>query len=311
MSESISYVGLDVHKAFIQVALLQPGPETPLEWKVPYTPAKVAGMVRKLGRLCDGPIELCYEAGPTGYDLQRKLNKEARMRCRVIAPSLIPHKAGERVKTDRRDARKLAEYLRAGLLTEVQQPTVEDEARRELWRARAAAKDDEKRARQRLSKFLLRQGRRFTEGKQAWTGKYMRWLERQRFEPAWLQTTFDALLRALTQASDRVSELDRAVEAAAQDEAVREPVALLRCFKGIDTITAMGLVTELYDFHRFDSPRRLMAFVGIGRCQGSCREKMDHQAALWELQMWVFTRSGLRCTSLRGFHERVTPVQRF
>lgn len=272
MVESINYVGLDVHKRFIQAAVLRPGEVEVLELRVPHTESKVSGLIRKLRKVCKGPIEFCYEAGPTGYGLNRRLNKEAGLSCRVIAPSLIPRKPGERVKTDRRDARKLAEMLRGGLLTEVRPPTPEDEARRELSRAREAAKEDEKKAKQRLSKFLLRHGREYRDGKAAWTNKYMVWLERQRFEHSWAQTAFDSLLRALGQAQDRVRELDTALEAAAQDEPIRTPVALLRCFRGIQTTTAMGLVTELHGFARFDSPRSLMSFIGLTPSEHSSGE---------------------------------------
>ena len=264
MSESTTnFVGLDVHKNFIQVAVLQSEEAPAMEWRVPNTEPKVRGLLKKLRRVCGGSVEACYEAGPTGYALYRTLNSGQGIRCRVIAPSLIPRKAGERVKTDRRDAKKLAEYLSAGLLTEVQPPSLEDEARRELCRARSTAKDDQKKAKQRLSKFLLRQGRVFRGGKVPWTKKHMIWLEQQRFENAHLQLAFDSLMRALTQTKDRVRELDAAIEVAAQDEAVREPVALLKCFKGIQTTTAMSIVTELYSFERFRSPRSLMAFLGM------------------------------------------------
>lgn len=263
MSESISFVGLDVHKKFIQVAMLRPGDVEPVTWRVPHTAPKVDGLVRRLRQACEGQIELCYEAGPTGYALCRRLEREEGFRCSVIAPSLIPRKPGERVKTDRRDAKKLAHYLKAGLLTEVQPPSPEDEARRELVRARTAAKEDEQRAKHRLSKFLLRQGRTYSGGTTLWTKTYMLWIERQKFGPRHLQTTFDVLLRALCQVQDRIRELDQAVSSAAQDEAVRHPVAFLRCFKGIDTTAAMALVTELYSFERFNSPRSLMAFVGL------------------------------------------------
>jgi transposase len=263
MMESSSFVGLDVHKKFIQVALISAGTDDVLEWRTPNTPSKVAAFIRKVGKLGGSRVELCYEAGPTGYGLARTLNEQAGFRCRVIAPSLIPKKPGERVKTDRRDAKKLAKYLKSGLLTEVRPPTPDEEGRRELCRARGAAKDDEKRAKQRLSKFLLRQERRFTGTKAAWTNQHLVWLEQQRFDGHFLQMTFDALLRALTQAMDRVAELERAIEEMAQDDAVREPIALLQAFKGVRLVTATCLVTELYDITRFSSPRGLMSFLGL------------------------------------------------
>ncbi len=142
-------------------------------------------------------------------------------------------------------------------------PSPDDEARRELVRARTSAKEDEKKAKHRLSKFLLRQGRIYSSGKVAWTAKHMLWLEAQRFDNGHLQAVFDPLLRALTQATDRVRELQCAIESAAQEEPVRVRVALLKCFKGIKTTTAMGIVTELHGFERFSSPRALMSFLGM------------------------------------------------
>jgi len=263
MNKGISYVGLDVHKNFIQVALIAAGSDDLLEWRTPSTSSKVAAMIRKLRKLGGERVEICYEAGPTGYGLARKLNEVEVFGCRVIAPSLIPKKPGERVKTDRRDAVKLATYLKSGLLTEVQPPTPEEEARRDLCRARMAAKDDEKSAKHRLSKFLLRQGRTYGETKKNWTNTHLVWLERQKFDLAHLQVVFDSYLRAVNQAGERVAELDRALEAAAEDEAIREPVALLQCFKGVRITTAMCLVTELYDIERFSSPRGLMSFIGL------------------------------------------------
>jgi len=263
MKEGITYVGLDVHQKFIQVAMLAPGHEDAVEWRTPNTAEKVRALAKKVRRLTSGEVSLCYEAGPTGYTTARILNAEPGFTCRVIAPSLIPQKPGERIKTDRRDAKKLANYLRAGLLTEVRAPSPEDEARRELSRARGAAKDDEKRAKQRLSKFLLRHGRIYREGKKPWTGQHMGWLNRQRFDDPLLQMVFDDLLRALEHARDRVRGLDDAIEEAATDEAVWEQVGILRCFKGIDTTTAMSVVSELYSFERFESPRSLMAFLGM------------------------------------------------
>jgi transposase len=257
------FVGLDVHKSFIQVAARAGGRVEFQEWRLPHTDQDVRRLIQQLRNgFGASTFLLCYEAGPTGYALSRRLSAEEGMHCSVIAPSLIPRKPGERVKTDRRDARKLAELLSAGLLTEVLPPSPEDEARREVCRARGAAQDDVKRAKQRLGKLLLRQSVRYP-GKTPWTKKHLEWLERQHFEQKHLQTTFDAYLRALTQCLDRVRELDDALTEAAQDGAVAEQVALLKCFKGVQTTTAMGIVTELYNFERFESPQALMAFLGM------------------------------------------------
>jgi len=159
-------------------------------------------MVRKLRRHSRGPITVCYEAGPTGYGLARRLNALAGISCMVIAPSLIPRKPGDRIKTDRRDARMLGEMLRADLLTEVRPPSPEDEALRDLCRAREDAKEDQTRARHRMSKFLLRRDLRFDGGKKNWTQAHHAWLRRLRLDDPHAQSTLDYYLLALTQTTE-------------------------------------------------------------------------------------------------------------
>lgn len=265
MNESTTtFVGLDVHKSFIQVAAWLPGSQQPLEWRVPNETVKVNGLCRKLRRVAPGRVELCYEAGPCGYQLSRQLNAVESFHCIVIAPSLIPRKPGERVKTDRRDARKLATFLRSGdLLTEVKAPSPEDEARRELCRLRGTLKEDQKAAKHRVSKFLLRQGRHFNGSKTNWTTIHFEWLRAQRFENEHLQFTFDSLFWSLESLTQRLQLVEQRLEEAAKDEAVREAVEILLCFKGIRLVTAMSLVTELYSFERFTTPRGLMALLGM------------------------------------------------
>ena len=157
MDEAITYVGIDAHKKDLAIAMLVGTARIPTIWTVANEPRAVERLRRKLSRIAAGPIECCYEAGPCGYALYRQLHR-GRLRCQVIAPALIPRKPGERIKTDRRDARKLAELHRAGLLTEVRPPTPAEEAVRDLARARDDARDDLQRARQRLVKLLLRRG---------------------------------------------------------------------------------------------------------------------------------------------------------
>jgi len=263
MRNAISFVGLDVHKVFIQAAVLLPDREAPLELRVPNEPSKVGSFIRKLERLCPDRVELCYEAGPCGYQLSRRLNGVERFDCIVIAPSLIPRKPGDRIKTDRRDARKLAEYLRSGLLTEVRPPSPADEARRDLCRWRGAAKEDLKAAKHRLSKFLLRQDRHFQGSKTNWTRTHFKWLRMQRFDDGHAQFVFDGMLAAVDSLAQRVGLIEQRIEDAAQEAPVREAVAVLQCFKGIRLVTAMSLVSELYSFERFATPRGLMAFLGM------------------------------------------------
>ena len=167
MKDAITWVGLDVHKATIQVAMLLPDGRAPVEWQVANEPAAVKRLARKVQHAATGEVRSCYEAGVCGYTLQRQL-EAAKMPCVVIAPALIPRKPGERVKTDRRDARKLAELLRAGLLTTVRPPMPAEEAARDLCRAREDVREDLLRARHRLVKLLLRRGLVW-HGPKAWT----------------------------------------------------------------------------------------------------------------------------------------------
>ena len=262
MQKGITYVGQDAHKAAIKLAVVLPGETKPVEWQLANEQAAVRRMVRKVQRLAPGEVRFCYEAGPCGYALQRWI-QEAGAVCIVVAPSLIPRKPGDRVKTDRRDARKLAELLRAGLLTEVHPPTVEDEAVRDLCRAREDAHEDLVRCRHRLSKMLLRRGWVWNGSKKAWGQGHRLWLRSLRFEQQADQVAFDDYLQAIEQVEQRLRGLEQHIGAASQLPAYAEAVGALRCFRGIDTITAMGLVAELHDFMRFDSPRGLMAFLGL------------------------------------------------
>jgi transposase len=262
LSETTTFVGLDAHKKTIQVALLAPGRAAPLEWEINYEPAAVRKLARRLLKEGEGRVQACYEAGPCGYALQRQL-KEAGVDCQVIAPSLIPIKPGEHIKTDRRDARKLAELHRAGLLTEVHPPTPEEEAVRDLCRAREDAKEDLTRCRHRLGKMLLRRGLIWPSGRTPWTHAHRDWLRSLSFERESERAAFNDYVLAVEQVEERVRTLDSQLESVAQAEPYREPVAWLRCFRGIDTITAMTIVAELHDFRRFTSPRGLMSYLGL------------------------------------------------
>ena len=272
MEQGITYVGLDVCKRTIAIAVRWPGQPEPEECSIPNEPRAVARWARRMKRQAPGAVVCAYEAGPTGYALQRQLRDHG-MECRVIAPSLMPRKPGERVKTDRRDARKLAELLAGGLLTEVHPPTPEDEAVRDLSRAREDAKEDLTRARHRLSKFLLRRGLVFDRGRKAWTQTHAQWLRGLRLEHAADQAVFDDYCLAVAQIEERVRGLDAQLAAWAKAEPYAAPVAHLRCFRGFDTTTALGLVAELHDFRRFRRPRQLMAFLGMVPSENSSGER--------------------------------------
>jgi transposase len=261
--EGITFVGLDAHKEWISVAMLLPGQEAAIEWQVPNEAAAIRKMLRRIEREAPGEVRFCYEAGPCGYALQRQITAGSEASCMVVAPSLIPTKPGERVKTDRRDARKLAFLFRAGLLTEVQPPTEADEAARDLCRAREDARVDLLRCRHRLTKFLLRRGIVFTAGKRAWTSMHRQWLYSLRFEHVCDQTVLADYLLAVEHLEQRLTSFVIQLEQLAKDERYAQAVATLRCFRGFATVTAVTIVAELHTFHRFSSPRKLMAFVGL------------------------------------------------
>ncbi len=274
MSEhGITFVGMDAHKKAINVAMLLPGKREPVEWQVANEPAAIRRLAKRLSREAPGEVRCCYEAGPCGYVLQRELEAAGGVICEVIAPALIPIKPGERIKTDRRDARKLAVSLRADDLTAVHPPTPADEAVRDLCRCREDAREDLMRARHRLGKFLLRRGRVYTIGKRAWGLLHRQWLKGLKLEHAADQVTFEDYLAAIEQLEERLRGLDQRLAALAEQHPYREPVGWLRCFRGIDTVTAIALVAELHDFRRFQTARALMAYLGLVPSENSSGER--------------------------------------
>jgi transposase len=271
-SNGITWVGLDAHKKSIHVAMLLPGREEALCWQEANEEGAVRRLARKLTREAPGEVRACYEAGPLGFALQREMEAQGVI-CEVIAPSLIPIKPGERIKTDWRDAHKLAELLRGGLLTEVQPPNEQDEALRDLCRGRDSVRQDLMRARHRMSKFLLRRGYRYRETQQHWGVRHMKWLRPLSFEQSAGQVVFDHYLLTIDHLDERLRQLDAQLESFGGQDPYRQPVAWLRCFRGIDTVTAVSLVAELHDFHRFRSPRALMAYLGLVPSERSSGEQ--------------------------------------
>ena len=260
MEQITTYVGIDAHKQDLFVALLIGTASRPVTWQVANAPAAVRRLVRTLEREAPGPVRVFYEAGPCGYALQRQLTT-ARVRCDVVAPALIPRKPGDRIKTNRRDARNLVELGRAGLLTAVRPPTPEDEAVRDLCRARDDAREDLQRCRHRLGKFLLRHGRHYPG--RNWTRAHRQWLDALTWTHAPEQAVVADYLEAIDHTAARLRALDTRITAIAAGPPYQAPVGWLRCFRGIDTLSAMLLLAELYDFRRFASPRALMAYVGL------------------------------------------------
>ena len=239
-------VGLDVHARSIRLAAVR-ADELLEERTLPYDEEAVERLLRRWPA-----VRCCYEAGPTGFGLYRHL-VERGIECAVVAPGLVPQRPGDRVKTDPRDARKLARLLAGGLLEPIHVPSPELEAARDLVRAREDARLDRMRDRHRLSKFCLRHGRLLPTS--AWTVTRRKWLGEQRFEYAAEQITFDTYLHAVDLVDARIEQLERAIRETAEQGPWRELVARLRCLRGIDTLTALGLVAEIGDFGRFQQRR--------------------------------------------------------
>ena len=261
MDDASTFVGLDVHKATIAVSVLYPGHREPVRWEIPNEAAALRRLARQLRREGGGQVRCCYEAGVCGFAVQRRLQADG-VECVVVAPSLIPIKPGERIKTDRRDADKLTQLLRAGLLTEVQPPTTQEEAVRDLCRARETAPEDLTRCRHRLTKMLLRKGVTYTAGR-AWTNKHRFWLNQVRLEHEPERVAFDDARLAVAQLEERVRNLEAALDAVAQQEPYRQAVAWLCCLRGVKTLTAMTLLSELHGFRRFKTARQLMGYLGL------------------------------------------------
>lgn len=260
MDHDTTFVAFDDSKRKVVAAILRPGDAAPEEREFPKTPELLRRFVRRVQR--DGrPIRVCYEAGVSGYDLYRQLTA-CGVACEVIAPALTPRRPGERIKTNRRDAKKLVRLFRAGELTAIHVPAEAEEAVRDLLRCRDAVRRDVLRWRHRLVKFLDRHGHRWVVG-QNWTQQHWRWIRQQQFALPALQRTFEATLFALEQATAQLAALDTEVVALAEQPPYAEPVGWLRCFRGIDTRSAMILLAEVVDFQRFARPRALMAYLGL------------------------------------------------
>lgn len=261
MNHCTTVVGLDVHKDTIAVAVLPACAEQVSEIStIPNAPNIIERMVHRV--TADGPAEFVYEAGPCGYEIQRQIAALG-FKCVVIAPGLTPFRPADRVKTDYRDAKKLARLYRAGELTEVRIPDGTEEAARDLTRAREDAISDRLRARNRLSMFMLRHGRVFRARRKNWGVEHRAWLRAQKFDSSVQTYSFEAYVRAVEEAEARVESMSHQVEQLAEQEPYREPVKYLRCLKGIDTLGALTLVAEAQDFRRFRSATAFMAFTGL------------------------------------------------
>jgi transposase len=259
MEQDTTYVGMDDSKRAIVAGILRPGTSEPELCEIPNDAPHIRRLFERLRR--EGPGSACYEAGVSGYDLYRQLTTLG-VACAVIAPALTPRRPGQRIKTDRRDAAKLVRLFRAGELTAIHVPDEGEEAVRDLLRCRDAVRRDVLRWRHRVLKVLARHGRVYHAG-QNWSQTHWRWIRAQRFTLPTLQRTVQAALFALEQALAHVAELDKEILALAATEPYRTPVGWLRCFRGIDTLSAMIRLAEVVDFHRFRRPRALMAYLGL------------------------------------------------
>lgn len=263
LSSYPAYVGLDVHKETISVSVAECGRGAPEDLgEIRNTVKAVGKLIDRLSRRFDGQRLLwAYEAGPCGYGLYRQIMGTGHD-CEVVAPSLIPRKAGERIKTDRRDARSLARLSRSGELTAVWVPDEEQEAIRDLTRAREDMKSIELRARQRLGAFLLRHGRTYA-GQSRWTQAHFRWLEQVRFDSWIQQEVLEEYIAAVREAQRRVRGLEEQMERALAQWSLAPVAEALTALRGVKRITAMTVLAELGDLSRFDSPRQLMAYLGL------------------------------------------------
>ena len=249
-------VGLDVHARSVVACAIDTVTGELIERRLCPDPVEVLGWIGSLS----GPVAVAYEAGPTGFGLARVL-AAAGLRCEVVAPSKLQRPAGDRVKTDARDALHLARLLRLDAYVSVRVPPVAQEAARDLVRAREDVRGDLMRARHRISKLLLRQGIVYSGGK-GWTQVHHAWLRAQHFELPGLATAYEAAYEAVVMAEDRRARLDEAIAAMARDPAWSPVVTRLGCLRGIDTLTAFGLAVEIGDWHRFTGSS-IGAYLGL------------------------------------------------
>jgi transposase len=271
MNKIVHYIGLDVHKETIAVSI---APQNSTEVRrygiIGGTLDAVDKLVKKLAQQ-NVELRFAYEAGPCGFVLCRHLRNKG-IHCEVIAPSLIPKKASDRVKTDRRDADQLARLYRAGELTAIHVPDQEDEAIRDLVRARTSGMTDQRQARNRLKGFLLRLGFRYT-GKSSWNDAHKRYLASLVMPQGPQQIAFQEYIHAINDATDRLERLTQAVEDALPGWKWEPVVRALMSLRGVQVLTAMTLVAEVGDFSRFDDPRSLMHFFGLTPSEHSSSDK--------------------------------------
>lgn len=259
----IRYIGLDVHKDTISVAVAEAGRDPArLFADIPNEFERLRKTLKKLeGCKDEARLVICYEAGPTGYGLYRQLH-DAGYECSVVAPSLVPTRSGDRVKTDRRDAVRLAHFLRSGDLTEVYVPDEADEALRDLERAREDAKKAELTAKHHLGKFLLRHGRRWHK-QSNWTLEHLDWIRGQKFSHEAQRCVLIDYLKAVEDARERVKRLEEQIESLIHTSVLAPLITALQAFRGIAMVSAVTVAVEVGDLRRFDTAAQFMSYVGL------------------------------------------------
>jgi transposase len=257
-----AFVGIDTAKARNAVAVAEGGRDGEVRYLGEFdnTPEATAKLIRKLAARYE-TLQICYEAGPTGYGLYRQII-ELGHECMVVAPSLIPRRPGDRVKTNRRDAQSLARLLRAAELTAVWVPDETHEAVRDLVRTRAIAVEDYRRKRQHVTSFLLRHGRSY-DGKASWRGRHKRWLDGQNFAHPAQRLAYQEMLNAVQTTVERLDRLEAALIEIIPVWTMAPVVAAFQAMRGVQVMTAVTMVAEAGDLRRFDHPRQLMAFLGL------------------------------------------------
>ncbi|MBI9102314.1 MAG: IS110 family transposase, partial [Spirochaetales bacterium] len=262
MEKYSKFVGLDTHKEKISVSIADSEGGLPRYYgEISNRPTAIGKLVKKLSPNGEA-VSYCYEAGPCGYGIYHQITALGQ-NCDVVAPSLIPRKPGERIKTDRRDSEMLARLSRAGELTAVWVPDKEQEAFRDLTRCREDMKNMERQARQRLGSFLLRHGYIYRDGKSKWTQAHFKWMENLKFDNSIQQIVFEEYISAVKQAQRRVSELEEEMRKSVADWHFAPVVEALMALRGVNFITAMTVMAELGDITRFDSPRQFMSYLGL------------------------------------------------
>jgi len=270
---NVRFIGLDVHAETIAVAVAEPHGDVRSLGTIPNRPESIRKLMKKLGPAAH--LRVCYEAGPTGYVVYWQLTTLG-VKCEVVAPTLVPVKAGDRVKTDRRDALKLARSYRAGDLTPVWVPDAAHEALRDLVRAREAAKKDQLRARHRLGKFLLRHGRRPPTAMHAWTQAYLAWVKSAvHFDHATQEATLLDYLHEVEHVADRITRLEGAITAAVETAPIHmlAVIEALQALRGIALVSAVTIASEVGELSRFTKPRQLMGYSGAVASEHSSGER--------------------------------------